>query len=424
MTREHQPRGEVRLHEVFGVDEGVKEHSYVDRGKIDEHLRYALNTQRHIAIHGASKQGKTWLRSRVLSTGSIVLVQCQPGTTIASLFTDVLGDLNVRAELRYTSGTDFEGTLDFDADASVGVHWLGRVGVKLKSGIKRRRSRTTESQLVGQTPANIHWVARTILASKKRLVIEDCHYLVGDCMRDLSFILKALGGYGVYVMIAGIWAENDRLTYYNGNLVGRVEDIHVTWSDDDLNEVLRKGCQALNIEMSTSLRRHLIEDAAGNVGLLQRLAEMICREEKILVRQNPAKYLTPGPSLNRARHAVASGMQERYQSFADNFDGAVRRACPSAIEPNALLRALIALSDEELLQGVDNDSLAKSMAADGDQPTDPAILTKLLEGLSEAQASMSIRPPVLAYNQHARKVYITDRSLYFFRRYGSPRWPW
>jgi hypothetical protein len=416
--------GDVRLHDVFGIAEEVKAHSYIDRGGLDSQLRFALAANRHIAIHGASKQGKSWLRSRVLDNDAFVLVQCQTGDTIESLFTEALGAIGVRAELRRSSNNDLEGTLDFRANGSIGLHLLAKIGLEAKSGIKSSRSKITESEPIGQTPANLWWVARTILAARKKLVIEDCHYLSDSCLRDLAFILKALGGYGLHILIAGIWAQDHLLTYYNGDLVGRVEDVHLTWTDEELDAVLRSGSSALNIDMSTQLRQMLVNDAAGNVGLLQQLAEMICREEEVFSRQKYALYLTAGPSLQRARHAVANSMKQRFQGFAENFEGAVHTACPGASHPNAVLREIISYSDEELLHGIDNGTLVDTIYSAAEQTRHQQAICELLESLAQAQTTMGIRPPVLAYNQHARKVYVTDRALLFFRRYGSPRWPW
>jgi hypothetical protein len=42
-------------------------------------------------------------------------------------------------------------------------------------------------------------------------------------------------------------------------------------ADDELNEVLVRGSEALNIEMTDELRAEFVRDAYGNVGLIQRL---------------------------------------------------------------------------------------------------------------------------------------------------------
>ena len=39
-------RTEVSLHDVFGIAEQVKAHSYVDRGGLDAQLRFALGAER------------------------------------------------------------------------------------------------------------------------------------------------------------------------------------------------------------------------------------------------------------------------------------------------------------------------------------------------------------------------------------------
>jgi hypothetical protein len=414
----------VSLHDVFGIAEHVKKHSYVDRGGLDAQLRYLLGAERHVVMHGGSKQGKTWLRSRILPDESSILVQCQTGTTVESLLVDILGVLGVRAELRRTAGGDFEGKLDFKGSGSIGTHLLGKLGMEVTTGGRRLRSERTETQPVGRAPGNLSWVARTILASERRVVIEDCHYLAETHLRDLAFILKALGGYGVHVVVAGIWPQDHLLTYYNGDLSGRVEDVHLTWSDGELDDVLRTGSRILKIDMSSNLRDVLIADAAGNVGLLQQLAEAVCREERIYDGSSGPQYLTPGPSLERARSAVANSMRQRFQAFAENFQEAATQVRPRVREPLAVLQALLDCDDAELQRGIDSDLLAVRMVKLGHPRARATAVGDLLECLTETQAAMAVRPPVVTYNAHAGKAYLADQSLLFFRRYGAPRWPW
>ena len=416
--------GETSLQEVFGIADHVNECSYIDRGGLDAQLRYALDARRHIAIHGASKQGKSWLRARLLDEDASILVQCQAGMTTESIFTDALGDLGVRAEIRRTSGNDFEGTLDFRGSGSIGWHLLGKLGIEARAGAKGGRSTSTESQPIGRAPANLQWVARTILASRKKLIVEDCHYLSSSCLQDLAFIMKALGGYGLHILIAGIWPQDHLLTFHNGDLEGRVEDIHLTWNEVELDAVLQAGSKALNIQMSSNLRSMLVADAAGNVGLLQELAEATCREEKVLLRRKSPQYLTPGPPLDRARSVVANNMRPRFQAFAENFDGAVQDVLQGIRDPLFILRAIMDSSDEDLLQGISRGPLAHRVnEMTGGQVGLPKVGDFLI-ALDKIHAAMAIQPPVLSYNQYLNKLYLADQSLLFFRKYGSPKWPW
>jgi hypothetical protein len=413
----------IRLPQVFGIADHVNTASYVDRGGLDERLRYALDTERHVAIHGDSKQGKSWLRSRVLESNP-VLVQCQHGTTPESLFTDALGAIGVQAELCRTKGKELEGHLDFKASGSIGMKLLAKLGLEVTSGAKGKQATNVETQPVGQTPANLWWVARAVVASERRLVIEDCHYLSDGCLRDLAFMLKALGGYGLYSVIIGVWSQDHFLTYYNGDLVGRVEDIHLTWTDDELEEVLDKGCAALNIRFSPTLTQALIADAAGNVGLLQRLAEQLCREEKIIEEQEDSQYLTMGPSLERAREAIADTTRRRFEEFASNFPVAVARLIGPSARAEELLRIVVECSDDELVEGVNAETLLERWRERDPESYDEPALRSTLERIAIVQSQIELSPPILDYNPYSQRVSTIDRSFLFFRRHGNPRWPW
>jgi hypothetical protein len=60
---------------VFGISNTVLPDSYVDRGELDEELRRYLSRPEHIALRGASKCGKSWLRQMVLPDA--LIVQCR-----------------------------------------------------------------------------------------------------------------------------------------------------------------------------------------------------------------------------------------------------------------------------------------------------------------------------------------------------------
>jgi hypothetical protein len=59
----------------------------------------------------------------------------------------------------------------------------------------RSRGTETEFEPIGQSPADLSWVSRTIAMSGKRLVLEDFHYLSEAAQKDLAFLLKAMGEY-------------------------------------------------------------------------------------------------------------------------------------------------------------------------------------------------------------------------------------
>ncbi|GAA1854982.1 hypothetical protein [Asanoa iriomotensis] len=414
----------VALHEVFGISKTVRPLSYVDRGALDDRLRMLLARERHVVIHGDSKQGKSWLRSHVLGEDRSIVVQCRLDTTPETALVEALGVLGIHAELKRTAGNALEGTLEISSTANVSAGLLGKLGLGAKATAKKAKSGQVETQPVGRAPANLSWIAEALVASERRLVLEDFHYVSEDSRKSFAFILKALVDLGVYAIIIGIWPQDNVLPYYNGDLDGRVEDIHLTWHEDELTDVLVRGTDAMRISMSPHLRRKLVEDAYANVGLLQRLTEKLCFEEGMLQQQSRQAYLTVGESLTRARAAVAADMRPRYEGFAENFVLGMRRLTEGLEVYRHLLQELTLSSDADLLDGISAKDLHDRITAIGESKITRTSLLRALARIDRLQAKMEIKPIVLTYNSHSQRVFVVDRSFLFFRKYGDPRWPW
>lgn len=98
----------MNVHDVFGIQPAVQEHSYIDRGNLDQALRKLLDRkQTHVAIRGASKSGKSWLRQRVLDNP--IVVQCRFNYTTIDIYKDALSRLDILLETERTSSSTFGG---------------------------------------------------------------------------------------------------------------------------------------------------------------------------------------------------------------------------------------------------------------------------------------------------------------------------
>jgi hypothetical protein len=374
----------LKLQRVFGIATEVSQASYVDRGGLDERLGYLLDTDRHIAIHGDSKQGKSWLRNHVLDEKHTPAVQCQVDDEPERIFQQALGTLGIQAELKTSSTTEFQGTLDLKGSAEIGkILAKAKAEGELSGGASRIKE--IEVEPIGQTPADLSWVAAILRASGRRLVLEDFHYLSDEQRKRFAFMLKALGDYKLYVIVVGIWPDDHLLTYYNGDLDGRVEDVRLEWSDDSLNAVLQKGGEALNIEFSDELRSAMIKDAFGNVGLIQRLAERVCQEEGIKETLDEPRAVDVGASLEAARTAVAESMDNRYQGFADNFVRGMKRMSEGLEVYKHLLREFTSASTDDLKAGIDSRELLSRMTASGGEAIRQSDLTQALDRVDRLQ---------------------------------------
>lgn len=416
----------VEVQEVFGLGANVNSPSYVDRGGLDAAFQRALRSSRHIAVHGGSKQGKSWLRLKGLPERATIHVQCTPGSTAESLLSEALGQVGVGSTLKFSSSRQLEGTLDISGNVELGK-WLAKAQVESKLGGAITNISTVESEPIGQTAADLAWVSSILIGSTRRLVFEDFHYVSEQVQEELAFLMKAMGEYGLYVIVIGVWPTDHMLTYYNGDLDGRVEDIHLTWNDAELAQVLRQGADALGAEFSDGLIEAITQDASGNVGLVHRLAERICISEGVLATQpgSPAKHrIEVGSSLVTAQREVAEQMGSRFQTFADNFVRGMRRL-PKGLEVyKHLLQSVTILPEADLLGGIDSAALLTHMNSIGATGIRPSDLTQALDRIDALQAKINVRPPVLTYNKSSRKLSLADRAFLFYRRHTTQSWPW
>lgn len=413
------------LDKVFGIGVGDSTPAYVDRGALDKKFRKGLESAKHVSVHGGSKQGKTWLRKKGLEPKKSVVVQCTITSTAASILEEALSQLGVHASLTKNVTGNLTGNIDIDATVSgkLGVPFLTKAAAEMSAdlGLEYGKETETQQQILGQTVANLHWVAASINASKKKLVLEDFHYLTEAEQRIFASWMKALGEYGCHVLIIGVWAQSHLLTYYNGDLEGRVTDIHLEWNDDELKKVLNQGASALEIRLSEQLVDQIVTDSYGNVGLVHRIAERLLELEDVDSVPTWAR-IDIGSQLGNARQAIADEMAGRFETFASNFVRGMRRMPEGLVVYLHLLKAVTNSSDESLLgEGVDSSALLAKLQTDGIRRSD---LSQALERVDKLQVKIDISPPVLTYHKSGKRVQIVDRSFLFYRKYGSQTWPW
>ncbi|MGO3360941.1 MAG: hypothetical protein ACTIL2_00715 [Corynebacterium sp.] len=367
------------------------------------------------------------MRKRGLSSDDSIVVQATITSKAESLLEEALEDIGVSAELSRKKNGKLAGSVSVSAEAKakMKIPFLGGGDAAAGAVVEGESERQTETleELIGQSIANLNWVANAFTFSAKQLVIEDFHYLPEDEQRVFASWMKALGEYGCHVVIIGVWSQSHLLTYFNGDLDGRVDDIHLNWSDADLKEVLRRGAEALKISFSDDLVQSLVKDAYGNVGLLHRLASRICKIEDVDGRQ-PGITIEVGDSLSQARQKVSDEMAGRFDTFANNFVRGMRRLPEGLVVYLHLLRAFTSVEDSVLLsKGIDSKALLDQIN-EINQTIRPSDLTQSLDRIDKLQEKIKISPPVLTYHRPGRLVQLVDRSFLFYRKYSTQMWPW
>lgn len=410
----------MKSYEVFGIKNEVVVASYVDRGGLDKSLSDLLvRRQQHVAIRGASKCGKSWLRRH--NVPDPIDVQCLLGRTVTDLYIDALARLDVQFEVVSSSGREFRGRLS--ATSAVGVVLLGKIGIDVSGEFAK--STDKETKPAGRDINDLRYIAELLKASGRKLVIEDFHYLSVDQRRRLAFDLKAFWDYGLLVIIVGVWSQENMLLALNPDLSGRIEELSVTWSSADLGRVLDKGGDALNLEFRDRFRTAIIDFSFENVGILQMLALRSLDILKISeTLKGSSKFIVSDYStVESAAMDYAEQITPLYQQFArDVSEGMRRKKNTTGIYAHAMA-AIMSAEDKDLIAGLDAADIYKQAHA-RQKRVQLGNLKSILGKIEELQVDDEGRGLVISYNPATEKVTVVDRQILMYRRFATVPWPW
>lgn len=403
--------------EVFGISSDYRKISYVDRGQIDTVLQTYLGRDVHIALRGESKCGKSWLRQKNIP--SALVVQCRLGKTVSDIYVDCLSQLQIRLEIDKQDSTALKGRVTAQGDIGIKILTALRLGIE----VEKVNSEITKDQPVGHDINDLRFITDIIKKSRRRLVIEDFHYMSHDERRKFAFELKALWDYGLFVVIIGVWSQSNMVLFLNPDLSARVHELAITWSPEDLEIVLDKGGDALNMTFTRELKRQIIQLSYGNVGILQKLTlETLDHAE---IRKSPRSKIEFNElvSIEAAALCYAEQLNPLYQQFARRVSSGIRkRKVSTGIYAHAMA-VIIESDDDSLMQGLNLETIFE--IANKRQPRiQKGNLRSILEKIEGLQVDEGGRGLVLSYNESSGDVTVVDRQLLLYRQFCTVRWPW
>ena len=271
---------------------------------------------------------------------------------------------------------------------------------------------------------NLKFIAEAINASEKRLVIEDFHYLDIKQRQQLAFDLKTLWDYGCFVIIVGVWSQSNLLTSLNPDLTGRIEELSIYWTKEDLHKVINQGSTYLNIEIDPAIANDMIDDSYGNVGILQKLllhfVEDECGIEETVQNQF---YLANPENYRLAAEYYANQLNGLYQQLAKTLSRGIRKRPKSTGIYAITLQIIVDADDAKLISGLSRDDIY-DIAHVREPRIKKGNLKTVLRKLEEIQIDENFRNIVLSYDESTDSIFTVDRQLLFYRKYLTVKWPW
>lgn len=410
----------IKTGDVFGVAESVRASTYVDRGGLDEELlRMIERNQQHVTIHGPSKCGKSWLRQHVLNNP--LVVQCLPGRSYKNIYIDALSQLGISVCAHNTQATETKGCLE--ASTNLGSGFLGKIG--LSGRVDATSTDSCQMIPIGQDPDDISFFAKILLESKRKLVVEDFHYMSEKDREAFAYDLKALWDCGVRLVVIGIWPEVSLLTFLNHDLAGRVHDISVEWKKDELAHILDSGGDSLNIVFGDKVKSRLCENAYSNAGLLQALALGTLDQMGIYEKEKKPTFVNDVSSVEDASMLYAEQLRGFYQTFSERMAKGIRcRKRGTDIYAHTMAALLDhGWSDEDLIRGITVDQIFE--IAHARQPRIQKVnMITILQHIPSMQLDEKGNGLIINYDTATNKVFVVNRELLFYRKYVTINWPW
>lgn len=408
------PEQVVKLRDAFGVGRDIPL-NYVARDAVDGRFIDSLTRDKHVVIYGSSKQGKTTLRRHCLEESDYIVVSCLNTMGLADLNGAILKKAGYRIEQTQTKtvggawkyGAEFagEGKVPFVAKAS-------------GKGTLNRETNSADAVVTKRLEIDLNDVNDIITALQeiefgKFIILEDFHYLSADTQRSFAFSLKAFHENSPFCFIVvGVWREQNRLIYYNGDLTNRIVSIDVdVWEQAHLREVIRVGEQLLNVRFDADTVEVLLRHCGDSVALVQEACYRLCDRAGAVETRDEPLDVGVGADAEALVREIVNDQAGRYSAFITNFSEGFQQ---TGLEMYKWVTYAVLASSIELLEtGLRRQQVASIIK--GKHPEGATLnegnITQALQNTASLQVLKSIRPIIFDYDQTTRVLTTVDRSF-------------
>ncbi|HDV2482438.1 TPA: hypothetical protein RHY77_003668, partial [Escherichia coli] len=183
------------------------------------------------------------------------------------------------------------------------------------------------------------------------------------------------------------------------------------------------GSETLKVKFSDHIKRCILDDCYGNVGILQQLALNILDETGIDEECTTLTMLDDQEKFVDAAMKYAEQLNSRYQKFAKDISSGIRKRTETTGIYAHAMAVIMDSSDKELIQGLELDTIFK-IASRRQSRILKGNLRTVLQKIEELQVDSDDRGLVLSYNDATDEVTAIDRTILIYRKYVTIKWPW
>jgi hypothetical protein len=307
----------VKLTDIFKT-QGKPSVTYVSpsSGHYESMLRTAIENRGTLClVTGPSKTGKTTLVSKVAEQCELELIQirCDDKLTPEEFWRRALEAVNFDRLAQRKNGNKHGAGLGAKLIGSIGWKWLAGLSGEFSTSVSSEQTEEQMRERILAKPSPHHLIP-ILKQLAALLVVEDFHYLTDDVKTTIFQQWKVFTDEEVSVVILGTTHHACDLAYANKDLIGRISKIELTsWLASDLMEILRKGCDALNVALPDAIIRLIADESVGLPIVTQAVALELFRTKDIQESQRaPLNIAVTKAPVYEVFHEVA---KSKYGSF-------------------------------------------------------------------------------------------------------------
>ncbi|WP_457980504.1 hypothetical protein L0Y47_07185 [Ectopseudomonas composti] len=397
----------LRVDDVFGTARDLPK-NYVIRKHVDDAFISALSKGTHVVVYGGSKQGKTSLRKKHLMSNDHIVVTCSRGWNIS----------NIHEAILKAAG--------YQISASESLTTSGKTKICLTIGpgdteISNDTVRQINKKHLELDIESVNDIIRALeeIDFKKFIIIEEFHYLSEETQIDFAHVLKAYHELSKHCfIIIGVWLEDDRLTAYNNDLVGRVISVNAdTWTEEDIDNLLQTSEQLLNIEFTNEFKLGIKKHCKDNVFLVQQICMKACEAQNLYHTQSEKTVVAKTLNIYEEIKSTLSMQSGRYTKFLMAFGVGFQ---PTELELYKwIIAPLIEIDEEHLRNGITAQAIRRYIEPKHPNGNQVSIL-KLVGALNKCvalQQDKNIRPIVIEYDTNRQRLKIVDKGFLLWRSF-------
>lgn len=309
-----------KLNDIF-TPNSIAKLAYVNRIHIENDLeKYLSITGKQIIIYGHSGSGKTTMIRNILAKSkyNYVKVHCESDTKFNDIILQAFDNLNVYYTKEISSSVKYSISSTLKAEYKALSSSISTNSTTEKCEVT---GRVVPPQLTSQK------LAHFLGAAHSMLIIEDFHKVASEekiKIADISkvFIDESTDYEKVRIVCIGAVGTARELVEFDSNLNSRIAEVSVPLlKDDEIHNIIKKGCSLLNISMNNKLVEKIVY-YSNNIGsLAHQICYDICYANGIKKTQFRKTYLDE----EQLKYAIESYVKRSSDTFTKLYDSIITK---------------------------------------------------------------------------------------------------